>query len=331
MMPTTFRPAVVLLVLAASPALGAPVFEPHLPDFYQHQQSHQMQWPTNPASAYPGAPDTEPNPLNPGYANGNWWEDTGGWCRTTAWANAMYHFDQLGFGGLFDHSKPPASDPVHNNKNWLQRFAYANEDLSIRAGLGCIGPSGVVDYVHDYGHRASLVEYQWDDANSKVTERTYTQGSVSGISDSSITTMYDVITTLLPDDDWAVVIEISDPDAVQWWHDPANGIESFHAFTGAGVEAAMRSLWWADPNDTEVTANAGVNWGHSYVATDPVPVGQAYYSNAMLKADKLTFDNGPYAGATIDAIYALSVVPEPTTLVLFATGLVILVSRRGRR
>ncbi len=128
---------------------GAPFFKPDVPDFYQHQQSGSD--PAQPFNMPELAPADPPivmqggmERLMPGFTNGNWWEDGGGWCCVTAFVNSFYFLDRHGFRGLFD------GDPT---KPWQERMAFAIEDLAI--GLLGLVPDGGDPTVRGRGRGAT--------------------------------------------------------------------------------------------------------------------------------------------------------------------------------
>lgn len=296
----------VFAILGIVNAHALPIYKPDIPVFYQHQKSYQGEWPTDPPTGRPRAPDNPPDPLVPGYSNGSWWENTGGWCGVTAWANCFYNWDENGYPGLFDHSN---QGPAHQNKNWLERFAYVNEDIAIRSNLGCPSPySGVIpQYLQDHGYgpdKLTSAEYVWE--NGKVMKITAT-----GLIDSGYNTMFDLYyDELIGCEDVVLWMEGTD----SWWWSG-----SFHMVTGAGVEQdkGERKLWFADPDRGK---DGETGWGHPYQDTDPIPVGQQYYTMATFGADGRTFATGPYAGASISHIQTLSPIPEASTYLLFGLG-----------
>lgn len=365
--------------LWAPGAAGGPLFfKPDLPDFYQHQKSG-----SDPAKPFkqpdlaPADPPIVVDPvtgmeqIKPGFTNGNWWENSGGWCCVAAFVNSFHFLDRNGFPGLFN------GDPA---KPWQQRMAFAIEDLAIDF-LGLI-PNGDPDGAgprmrsdkggprksipehlakHGYGpDKLEFSEYFWDEAAGKVKQVT-----PAGIVDAPFATMFDVYhAELLRSEDVVVRMEIltaaeqarfnvlarkfrdgtiTVAELLElrgllaivehvWW-----GI-SFHVVTGAGVDRdkAQRMLWFADPDNTF----RGSGWGHPYLDTDALPVPMdpmtnaaeraKYYEEAMFEADGRTFKTGPYAdpdgagprrAAAIARIFTVSPVPEPSTLLLFGSGL----------
>src|SRR6266545_5900115 len=132
---------VIVAVLAwTASAQSVPFFKPDLADFYQHQKSGSD--PARPFGIPALAPNDPPAPLQPGYTNGNWWEDGGGWCCIAAFTNSFYFLDKHGFPGLFDHSNldPVVGPPFHAGRTWQERMAYAIEDLAIDLFGLTLGP-----------------------------------------------------------------------------------------------------------------------------------------------------------------------------------------------
>ncbi len=329
-----------LTLLAWLPdAYGIPFFKPNLPDFYQHQKSGSD--PAKPYGIPALAPDDPPNPLRPGYTNGNWWEDKGGWCCIAAFTNSFYFLDKRGFHGLFDHSEKSPSGlggrPEDQGRSWQERMAYAIEDLAIDTfGLGLNGdPDGagprtrqavtknpqktIPDFLQKYGFGDSLVYSEYFLDGGKVKRASICGFDVCspgpGSVDTSFTSLFDVYyKELLRSEDVVFRIEYPpgtvDPSksctdqGLPWW------CHSYHLLTGAGVERTKddRTLWFADPNNTF----HGADWGHPYTGTDPLPVPMdpvndpveraRFYEEGMLRADLATFGTGPYANAAVTRI-----------------------------
>jgi len=327
-----------------APVHATPFFRPDLPDFYQHQKSgsdltkpyNNPGWPPNPGHP----PDAQPNPLKPGYNNGNWWEDGSGWCCAAAFTNSFYSLDKQGFVGLFDHSaKSPSGlggTPADQDKTWQERMAYAIEDLRIETDR--TGKT-IPDFLAKYGYgpdKLSYSEFFLDGGKVKKSNGASLCGvqvcvPPPGSTSTTFTSLFDAYSTeLLRGEDVELRIEYpsfdptrSCPDQnLPWW------CTSFHILTGAGVERdkTQLKLWFADPNDTI----HGANWGHPYTNTDELPVGVANYTMAMLMADEQTFaTGGPYAGAKITRIFAISPVsvrqaPGPSTLTVMAVAMLAL-------
>jgi|CXWL01.1.fsa_nt_gi hypothetical protein len=334
----------VCLCATVSAARAAPIYEANLPDFYQHQKAGATAW----FELGYVAPAIPANTAVPGYANGNWWESDGGWCGTTAWTDIMYHWDQkVAVADLFDHSKPAVHDAVHNGKTWLERFNYLNEDMATwnnqpPGNAGCIGPAGIRDYVgtHGWGN-ATLDEYDFGPrigGGGNIVRRKPNGGALEN---TTYTSLFEAYAALLPSDA-TVVLEILprpvDADPQPWWGAP-NVARSFHFIAGAGVEAATNSVYFADPNNTNLQVGAPgmitppggtptitpLGWGFPYPADAAIPIGAAHYQVGTM-TDGITFDNGPYNGAYIQHLYTLA--PEPATVLMLVGALALLRRRR---
>jgi hypothetical protein len=320
-------------------------FKPELASFYQHQKSDQkvgappVPYQTDPppaplAAGYNQTWDHDGNALTPDVSR-NWWESGGGWCGTTAWIDSFHYWDRNGFSGVFDHT---ALGPEHANKDWLERFTYANEDLAIRAGAGAGGgcatapnhdrdrtPGTLIPtYLGDYGYGADKLvyaEYYWD--AGKVKQRTPAPTGGGKDVETAFATMFDLYyEELLRSEDVVVIME----GLGAWWWSP--GVTGFHVVTGGGidVDAGARRLWFADPD----RGDGGSGWGFPYDSTDPLPVGRASFIEGTLAADGRTWATGPYVGARIVEIHTVSPVPEPSAYLLVGLGvLAVLVRRRG--
>jgi hypothetical protein len=330
-------PAAALLALAAAGgaadvARAQAYFQPNVAAFYQHQNSYQDVWPTDPETPFPEPPDRPPRPLRPSYEidpGYHWWEDGGGWCGTTAWVNGFYSLDKRGYRGLFDHG---ARGGIHKDRSWLERFVYSNEDLAIIAGAWVIPscadfpqnapnlpPRPIIpEYVDEYGYGNSLAydEYYWDDAADEVKRRTKGGDVVTPYA-----TMFDLYLAELRSGHVTVVL--MEGTGPWWWSD------SFHVVTGAGVDPDPLdpTLWFADPDE----GRRGTGWGQPYIEADPVPVGQPYYHKATLAPDGRTFVTGRYEGAQIVEIHTLAGIPEPAPLPLAGTGIAVLLVVRLAR
>lgn len=321
----------------ATTADGAVVRRGDTPRFYQHQQGFQGVFPgaMPPVPwAPPTPPDAAPAPLQPGYNNGNWWENGGGWCSVTAWVNALYYWDKNGYAGLYDHTNlggqhvaqppPPVGPPAP--WTWSHRFAYANEDLGIDAGYCALGDS-VKDYISKhagagvggatgYGYSNALASgfhrYRWDDTAGKVMETT------DGMSrDTGYTSMFQFYYDTMINTGNSVVMKIkSGPTSPNDWLGWGANI-NYHVITGVGVEqnlALGRTMHVSDPDRGKNAAH----WGSPYLRTDPLPIGAGLDTVLSVGADGRTIGAaGDFPGAQIDEIYTL---PEPSTLSLLALG-----------
>jgi hypothetical protein len=348
----------MLALLAWTSAVqGVPFFKPDLPDFYQHQKSGSD--PAKAYNAPDLAPSDPPNPLRPGYTNPDWWEDGGGWCCIAAFTNSFYFLDKHGAPGLFDHSNldPVVGPPFHGGRTWQERMAYAIEDLAIDTfGLQLGGdPDGggprtrsavdggpqhtIPDFLAKYGYGPDKLlysEFFLDGGNVVRSDGASICGTDVCIpppaaTPTPFTSLFDVYyQELLRSEDVVFRIEYPagtvDPtkscadQGLPWW------CFSYHMVTGAGVErdATMRKLWFADPNNTL----HGVDWGHPYTNADKLPIPDLtdpadiarYYEMVMLRADERTLDTGPYAGTMITRVFTTSPIPEPSTFLLWVTG-----------
>jgi len=317
----SYRFATLALAAASgAPTLAAPVYIPHVSDFYQHQQSLQAIWPTVPATPYPGPPAAAPAAA--GYANGNWWEPDGGWCRTTAWVNAIYSWDARGKEGLFDRSERPGAPAADMNKTWLERFAYCNEELAIASGGlpgvggGCATPPHILAYAAAAGYGATTIDtYKWDAVNKEVDRETPAGDVKAGKKFENIIRKF-----ITRPNQPSIVIQINDaanPNPAWWWSG------SFHALTIAGVDDVTERLYWSDPNNTPY----GQNWGVPFPATDPVPVGAAHYDSGFLGLDGRTFITGNYTGAQIEKMWVMRV-PTPGAAALLGFAALALARRK---
>jgi len=345
--------AVVVMCLAGS-AQGQTLFQPHAPDFYQHQRAAQALSDGNPI---PAADHSPPVPLLPRYdppagnaANQrpNWWEHLGGWCATTAWTNAFYQQQQRNPNDAFrlwDRSQAPrnAMDPAvapgDVGRSWIQRMAYENENVAIYAGAGagggCISASGASSYLTDRGFAHQMICYFWDGSQPAGQRVRIRDGMGGSTADPNHATLFDVYRDMMRTDSSVVMqLERQMGDNPQWWG-------NFHVVTGAGVSMANQDMWFADPNDTF----RGANWGRRYrdageMSPNPgepaVPIGgDAFpdqlrdYSMATIAADGRTFANGTYQGSAIQEIWTLRV-PTPSSAVIAAMmGIVMCRRRRG--
>lgn len=318
-----------------APTLGQAVFQPHSPDFYQHQRSNQAL--NDGLMGIPNAPDAPPagNPTPARYnpaANINWWENGGGWCATTAWTNALYQQQRLHPNEAFrlwDRSQAPrnmmdppvaAGDAGHS---WIQRMSYANEDVAIFAaggvGGGCITPFGMQLYLDSRMFTYQMVCYSYDPARPAGQRVRIQQPDGSTVADPNHATLLDLYRETMRTDT-SLVMEISPGTNQQWWG-------NFHVLSGAGASLTDNSIWFADPNDTF----RGANWGRRYrdagemtpnMDEPAVPVGGDIfpdqlrdYTRATLDVDGRTFTNGPYVGSRITNIWTLRV-PTPSSGVI---------------
>ena len=294
-----------------SMVLGAAYFQSNIPDFYQHQNSGDVFFK---APGYvPPAP--KPNPLLPSYNSLDWWEYNAGWCAVTAWESAFYALDRRGMGGLFTHD---------SGKTWLQQMRYGIEDFEInwyeKRGFDYPIRSAVTDMLNKYGFASALQfdEYRWNAQTGKV-EGSFAGGIWTPTAYSSFLNAYDANIR----GGGVVVVRVEGTGDWLHWGVPVN----FHMLTGAGVDAAQRRIWYADPNDTL----AGAGWGFEYSDSAALPVGMSYYGSGALSADGRTFSDGFFAGAQISALYALAPVPEPATWGLLLVGVVVLLARQQAR
>jgi hypothetical protein len=327
-----------------SAAFGQGIFQPHAPDFYQHQRSSQA---LSNGVPIPGAPDMPPAPVAPRYnpaANVNWWEDGGGWCATTAWTNAFYQQQRRlpnDAFRLWDRSQPPrngadpAVDPADAGHSWIQRMAYANEEVAIFAGAGagggCISTAGVETYLTNRMFSYQMICYFYDPAQPAGQRVRVRQAGGGSVADPNHATLFDLYRDLMRTDASVVMeLERQPGDNPQWWG-------NFHVVTGAGASLTDRTMWFADPNDTF----RGANWGRRYrdageMSPNPgepaVPAGGDVfpdqlrdYSMATLDVDGRTFTSGTYQGSRIVEICTLRV-PGPST-----AAVVMLLGIRGAR
>jgi hypothetical protein len=326
---------IVFVLSAASGTTSAAVtYKAGVPDYYQHQKSLQTTWDWK-KDPYPGPPDAIPSPLKPSYTGKNWWESTGGWCSTTAWVNALSYADtKLGATGLFDHSKGHLSGlPEHSApRTWQEKFAYANEDLAIRAGSGtdgaCAWPQHIRSYADSWGVGLKVEEF--DFSGGKVRTKDTTGGAYTDAS-SKYSSLFDVASKRMND---GIMVMIIRGAADAWWGGTGGG--SFHALTLSGIDAAGKLLAFSDPNDTF----RGANWGYSYTGTDALPTDSSYYGTLTLN-DGLTVGNHRatyggvekavdyYNGTIVSDIFLLTV-PGPGAGVLALAGTII-ASRRRRQ
>lgn len=347
--PISLSLAAAALLAAASTTHAQTIFQPHAPDFYQHQRASQA---LSNGVPIPGAPDMPPAPLVPRYnpaANVNWWEDGGGWCATTAWTNAFYQQQRRlpnDAFRLWDRSQPPrnggdpAVAPADAGRSWIQRMAYANEEVAIHAGAGpggggCISPAGVQTYLTGRMFSFQMVCYFYDDARPAGQRVRVRQPGGGDVADPNHATLFDLYRDLMRTDSSVVMeLERQPGDNPQWWG-------NFHVVTGAGASLTANTMWFADPNNTF----RGDNWGRRYrdageLSPNPgepaVPVGGDVfpdqlrdYSMASLAADGRTFTNGTYQGSRIAEIWTLRI-PSPSTASV-GVMLTVLTLRRRRK
>ncbi len=316
------RRALALSALVGLFAGSAPAAELHLAgvaDFYQHAKSFQG---VSTGDPYPTPPDAKPGPLEPGYANGNWWEKGGGWCLTTAWVDALYYWSKNGAPGVFDHSNHAG---VHAGKSWQERFAYANEDLAITAaknrtpvpdaGGSCAYTDDVKQYCDRWGFTATIDEYQFNVGLNRIVK--YASDGAATIMPATAT-MLSIYAGALTANLTPILYMQGITTAGSWWDG------SFHAVAGEGVDAANGKVWFADPNDTPY----GSNWGVNYKGGDKVPVGaDATFGSAKFRDDGRTWADGPFLGTAVTRVFVMSI-PTPGTGALLSLAGVLAFPRR---
>ncbi|WP_062261185.1 hypothetical protein [Endozoicomonas arenosclerae] len=303
------------------------VFRPHVPDFYQHQQSGPERF--NP----PGSP---PLPLSPGYDNGEWHEADGGYCMYTALTNAFYALEKQFGLMLFDFTQLGTR---HKNRSWLERAIYLLEDMVIWSTQS---PSPMLEnyveraslkssvsqccYNSFYTQNSCVMAFQrqssfrsperldFKPAGNKqlkiqalryidllLEEHDYINRQLGLPDDNNrnLYTMYSAIHQVMMETNHVVIIVLKGWGDY-WW------AGSFHAVTVAGIENdhGQHLIWVSDPDNTM----NGSGWGYPLSGNQTLPIGAEHYDPLeVLPEDGRTIMSGPYEGAEIDKIFILTV------------------------
>jgi len=268
---------------------------------------------TNQKGVAPGTPDFYQHQTN----NLSETEVNGGFCFASSFEDALYYLHNNGWGQAYT-----------DNPNWVTAM---NSNLNSIVGVFNVSgysANGMTDYIAARGLSASIgvTTVANPGGNTSAIFNTFTQDLLNGSN---------------------VLIHLVNSSGVSglWWSN------TYHVVDAVGFDIVNSAIVVADPDNNKYggfgfpgdsNPNLLVNYDPS---TQTIPVTSGFgdvgtITNAPLQ--EYTVDNtgkltdGPYAGTTIDQLFVIGVIPEPSTIALVLTSVVTLggyrrASRRKNR
>jgi hypothetical protein len=248
---------------------------------------------TNQKGVEPGTPDFYQHQTN----NLSETEVNGGFCFASAFEDALYYLHNNGYGAAFT-----------DNANWVTAM---NSNLNSIVGVFNVNgysANGMSTYIAARGLTASIgvTSVANPGGNTSAIFNTFTQDLLDGSN---------------------VLIHLVNNTGVSglWWSN------TYHVVDAVGFDKVNSAIVVADPDNNKYggfgfpgdpNPNLLVNYDPN---TQAIPLGNGFgdvgtITNAPLQ--EYTVDNtgkltdGPYAGTTIDQLFVLGVVPEPSSIAL---------------
>jgi len=267
---------------------------------------------TNQKGIEPGTPDFyqhQTSPLNET-------QGTSGWCFQSSFEDALYYLHNNGYAQAYT-----------DNGTWVA--AMLTNLNSIVNGTPGAFVSGMNTYIGSLGLGTQLA----------VTGSANPGGNTSAI--------FNTFTQDLLDGSNVLIHIVPNGVPGLWWGG-GNGPGNYHVMDAVGFDKVNSAIVVADPDNNKyggfgypgsTPPNLQVNYDAS---TELIPTTSGFgdvgtITNAPLQ--EYTVDNtgmltdGPYAGTTIDQLFVMGVVPEPSTIALMLTSAVMFGGYRlaGRR